>query len=80
MRKKYIATIEGEVTRPMLAEFVRGIFHGGEKLKAEKAVILSGSRNRSVVELELSEGKNREVRRLFESQNLVVKPAATGAD
>lgn len=73
VRKKYIATIEGEVTRTMLADFVRGIFHGGEKLKAEKAVIVSGSRNRSVVELELSEGKNREVRRLFESQNLIVK-------
>jgi 23S rRNA pseudouridine2605 synthase len=73
VRKKYIATIEGEVTRAMLADFVRGIFHGGEKLKAEKAVIVSGSRNRSVVELELSEGKNREVRRLFESQNLIVK-------
>src|SRR5471032_3248560 len=58
VRKKYIATIEGEVTRTMLADFVRGIFHGGEKLKAEKAVIVSGSRSRSVVELELAEGKN----------------------
>ena len=27
----------------------------------------------SVVELELAEGKNREVRRLFESQGLIVK-------
>jgi 23S rRNA pseudouridine2605 synthase len=36
-------------------------------------VIVSGGRSRSVVELELSEGKNREVRRLFESQNITVK-------
>jgi pseudouridine synthase len=71
--KKYLATIEGEVTREMLARFVQGIFTGGEKLKALSAHIISGGRARSVVELELGEGKNREVRRLFESQNLTVK-------
>jgi len=73
VRKKYLVTVEGEVNRPMLAQFVSGIWHAGEKLKAEKAVIVSGGRTRSVVELELSEGKNREVRRLFESQNITVK-------
>jgi len=73
VRKRYLATVEGEVTRPMLAQFVAGVWHAGEKLKAEKALIVSGGRSRSVVELELSEGKNREVRRLFESQALTVK-------
>jgi pseudouridine synthase len=72
VRKKYIATVEGKVEPAMLAEFTRGIFHGGEKLKAEKARLISASRARSVVELELAEGKNREVRRLFESQNFAV--------
>jgi pseudouridine synthase len=73
VRKKYVATVEGEVTREMLAQFVSGVWHAGEKLQAEKAVIVSGGRSRCVVELELSEGKNREVRRLFESQNVTVK-------
>jgi 23S rRNA pseudouridine2605 synthase len=73
VRKKYIATVEGRVEPAMLAQFMRGIFHGGEKLKAEKARLMGGSRAKSVVELELTEGKNREVRRLFESQNLVVQ-------
>jgi len=73
VRKKYLATVEGEVNRAMLAQFVSGIWHAGEKLKAEKAVIISGGRSRTVVELELSEGKNREVRRLFESQAVTVK-------
>ena len=72
VRKKYLATVEGEVNRAMLAQFVSGIWHAGEKLKADKAVIVSGSRSRTVVELELSEGKNREVRRLFESQAVTV--------
>jgi len=73
VRKKYLATVEGEVTREMLAKFINGIWHAGEKLRAEKAVLVSGSSSRSIVELELSEGKNREVRRLFESQALTVK-------
>ncbi len=72
VRKKYIATVAGKVEPAMLAEFTRGIFQGGEKLKAEKTRLISASRARSVVELELAEGKNREVRRLFESQNFAV--------
>jgi 23S rRNA pseudouridine2605 synthase len=73
VRKKYLATVEGEVTPAMLALFQQGIFHEGEKLKALAARIISGTRAKSVVELELGEGKNREVRRLFESQALTVK-------
>lgn len=73
VRKKYVATVEGEVTGEMLADFKRGVWHHGEKLQAQAGRIVSANRNKSVVELELSEGKNREVRRLFESQNLAVK-------
>jgi len=69
VRKKYLATIEGRLEQEMLGKFVRGVFHNGEKLKAEKARQIL----RNVVELELSEGKNREVRRLFESQGLMVE-------
>ena len=73
VRKKYLAAVEGEVTPGILALFRRGIFHEGEKLRALGAKIVSGTRDKSVVELELGEGKNREVRRLFESQALTVK-------
>jgi 23S rRNA pseudouridine2605 synthase len=69
VRKKYVATVDGIVEQEMLKKFVRGIFHAGDKLKADSARQVS----KNVVELELSEGKNREVRRLFESQGLVVR-------
>ncbi len=69
VHKKYLATIEGTLEQQMLNKLVRGVFHDGERLKAETARQVS----RHVVELDLSEGKNREVRRLFESQGLVVK-------
>jgi 23S rRNA pseudouridine2605 synthase len=73
VRKKYLATVAGEVTPEMLQLFRRGIFHEGERLQALAAKIISGTRDKCVVELELGEGRNREVRRLFESQALTVK-------
>jgi pseudouridine synthase len=72
VRKKYLATVEGRVEREALTEFTRGVFHEGDRLKAEKARLLSSNNSHSLVEVELAEGRNREVRRLFESQGLKV--------
>ena len=72
IRKKYRAIVTGRVEPEMLSRFTRGIFFEGEQLKAEKARLLSANNSNSVVELELAEGKNREVRRLFASQGLEV--------
>ena len=57
----------------MLEKFVRGVFYEGDKLKAKRAHLVSATKSGSVVELELTEGKNREVRRMFESQGVLVK-------
>lgn len=73
VRKRYVATVEGKVDGEMLGRFTSGVWLEGEKLKAERAWIVSATKAQSVVELELAEGKNREVRRLFESQGLMVK-------
>jgi 23S rRNA pseudouridine2605 synthase len=73
VRKKYVANVEGRVDGEILQKFTQGVWHLGEKLKAEKARLISGAQKASVVELELAEGKNREVRRLFESQGITVK-------
>ncbi|MFO1488609.1 MAG: pseudouridine synthase [Verrucomicrobiota bacterium] len=73
VRKKYVAMVDGRIEAETLYKFTRGIFHDGEKLKAEKAHLISSGKERSIVELELTEGKNREVRRLFESEGRTVK-------
>jgi pseudouridine synthase len=73
VRKKYLVGVAGRVEPETLGEFTRGVFHEGERLKAEKARLISSGPSRSAVELELMEGKNREVRRLFESQGMTVK-------
>jgi 23S rRNA pseudouridine2605 synthase len=73
VRKKYVVTVPGRIEAATLEPFLKGVFHEGERLRAERARLVSASLSKSVVELELSEGKNREVRRLFESQGLTVK-------
>jgi len=71
--KKYLVTVEVRVEPEMLEKFVQGVFHEGEKLKAKRAHLVSSTKSMTVVELELTEGKNREVRRMFESQGVTVK-------
>jgi 23S rRNA pseudouridine2605 synthase len=72
VRKLYRATVEGRVEPPMLQKFLTGVEDAGELLKVEKARLISANNSQSVVELELGEGRNREVRRLFSSQGYTV--------
>ena len=72
VRKKYQAAIQGKVEPENLSRITKGIVHEGEKLRALRARLLNSNRSRSVVELELAEGKNREARRLFEAQGITV--------
>jgi 23S rRNA pseudouridine2605 synthase len=72
IRKIYSVTVDGKVEPELLKKFTDGIIHEGEKLRAERAHIIRASNTSSLVELTLAEGKNREVRRLFESQNIRV--------
>ena len=71
--KKYVVSVDGRLDPAIPARFTAGVWHEGERLKTQRARILSASRSQSVVELELAEGKNREVRRLFESQGITVR-------
>jgi 23S rRNA pseudouridine2605 synthase len=72
VRKTYLVTVEGRVEAPQVAKLLAGVAEGGELLKAAKARIISANNSHSVVELELTEGKNREVRRLFDALGFTV--------
>jgi len=65
VRKKYTAVVEGKLVESQLRRFTEGVLDEGEILKAEKAQLLSANNSHSTVELELAQGRNREVRRLF---------------
>src|SRR5215831_14509241 len=43
VRKKYVVTVEGRVEGEALGRFTRGVYHQGERLKAEKARLVSAS-------------------------------------
>ena len=71
-RKTYLVSVKGRVERATLQKFIEGVQDCGETLRAQKAKLISANNSQSVVELELSEGKNREIRRLFASQGLTI--------
>lgn len=71
--KVYVAKIEGRVQPETVRKFTQGVLSAGEKLQASRARLISANNTSSTVELELTEGKNREVRRLFEAENLTVE-------
>src|SRR5580658_1097159 len=70
--RRYVARVEGRVTPEMLRQFTAGVWSEGEKLQAHRARLVSANNTTSIVELELTEGKNREVRRLLASESLTV--------
>jgi len=73
IHKKYLVLIDGKVEEETLRKFQQGVWFQGERYKTEKTRLVSASHSQSLVELELAEGKYREVRRLFESQGKTVK-------
>ena len=73
VRKIYEATIKGRVEGITLPLLTRGVVDRGERLRAASARLLSANASRSVVELELAEGRHHEVRRLFEALGFTVE-------
>lgn len=70
--KTYVVTVEGKIDLHVINLLMKGIEDKGQTLKAKRARLISATKSKSVVEMELTEGKNREVRRMFESQGLTV--------
>ena len=65
--KTYQAKVHGQITQPILNKLIAGVELEDGPAKADKARLLSASGNHSLVEIELHSGKNRVVRRMFES-------------
>jgi len=71
--KKYIVTIKGEVRPEHLRTLEKGIHETDEVLRADRGRIIKSNKSHSVVELTLREGKNREIRRMFETLGFEVE-------
>ncbi|MFD1065283.1 pseudouridine synthase [Oceanobacillus locisalsi] len=74
VNKVYVAKVKGIPHRKELSKFRKGVLSDGERLKADHAHILSSDKkkNTSIIALTLHEGKNRQVRRMFEAIDLPV--------
>jgi 23S rRNA pseudouridine2605 synthase len=65
--RTYIVTVAGELTEKELAKAAAGIVDNGELLKPAGIILRKVSGRESHLTVELTEGKNREIRRLFEA-------------
>ena len=61
----YVATVDGRVEPDTIAMLLRGVRVDGERLTAAAAAIRKASTRESHLVLTLTEGKNREVRRML---------------
>ncbi len=63
--KRYRAWVTGKLEPHQLEPLTKGIEHEGDLLKAERVWLLESNNSHTLVEIELSQGKNREIRRMF---------------
>jgi 23S rRNA pseudouridine2605 synthase len=64
--KTYHVRINGKVDDDLLQKLTKGVSSDGELLRAKAARLVRGGGERSWVEVVLDEGKNRQIRRMFE--------------
>jgi 23S rRNA pseudouridine2605 synthase len=67
MRRVYLVTVEGRVDERALERLRRGIHSDGERLAAAAIELRKASGKESHLTVTLTEGKNREVRRLLDA-------------
>lgn len=67
--KVYIATIKGEITKEDLLKLEEGVIIDNKKTAPCKAVLnkYNKEKNKSIVELTIHEGRNHQVKKMFES-------------
>ncbi len=79
--KTYVAKIEGEISEAELNKLRNGVELDGVKTKKCKVKLLEFDENVSRIEVVITEGRNRQVRRMFESINrdvIFLKRTAVG--
>jgi 23S rRNA pseudouridine2605 synthase len=63
--RTYLVTVRGKVTEESLERLRQGLTDAGEKLQPEEILLRKASGRESHLTVRLTEGKNREIRRMF---------------
>lgn len=69
VEKAYRVKVQGDFIRDHLSEMKRGIFVDEERLTAEKVRISKVNKKTTWIDVTLTEGKNRQIRRMLEALN-----------
>ena len=67
LAKTYVAKVEGEIEEKLLEVLRNGVELDGEKTKKCKVRRVPSEENETRIEVVISEGRNRQVRRMFEA-------------
>lgn len=70
--KTYLVRIEGKITESALAKLRAGVVLDGVKTKRANIKVVQDTQNFTKLHVTITEGKNRQVRRMFESVNVQV--------
>lgn len=73
VEKTYVAKVRPHLTDADIAQLESGVVIDVEKTFPAKVKILSTSGNKQIVEITICQGRNRQVRKMFESINKVVE-------
>ena len=73
IRKIYNVLIAGTLDEAAQRQILKGVFSEGEVLKATRIKLLGARSGQSLIEMELAEGKNREIRRIFGALGISIK-------
>jgi 23S rRNA pseudouridine2605 synthase len=65
--RTYLVSVRGAFTQAQATEAVVGVVNGGERLECHSVKIQKKSGRESHLEVVLTQGKNREIRRLFQA-------------
>jgi 23S rRNA pseudouridine2605 synthase len=63
----YVVSVRGNMTRELCDRLEQGVVEKDERIKADKVTLRKQSGRESHLVVTLTEGKNREIRRLFEA-------------
>jgi 23S rRNA pseudouridine2605 synthase len=63
----YLVTVKGEVTGEVAALMMKGVMAGRERLIATNVIVRKRSKRESHLTVTLTEGKNREIRRMLDA-------------
>jgi 23S rRNA pseudouridine2605 synthase len=65
--RRYVVSVRGELSDASVTSLTRGVVERGEALKAASIQVLKRSKRETHLIVELTEGKNREIRRMLKA-------------